>query len=435
MRLISAAAPLRRAWLLAAPRRNVYSRAFTDRVRVQVIGGRGGSGLISFESLDNVRKRPVGGKGGRGGDVRVVASASVRDLRLPDAGWVLRGADGGDARGHGNAGRAGRARTLTVPVGTLVHEVLRTRVLAPEEGSGDSTDAVEAEEDTDATGRREELRLLADLSTAGASVTVARGGRPGVGNKGSTLRYAEQVGTVHAPHVSGGAGEARFLELELKVIADAGLVGFPNAGKSSLLGALSAAKPRVDSYAFTTLHPTVGVAACADGFTISVADIPGLIEGAHADRGLGHDFLRHVERTRVLVYVVDVSRWAPTSGSKGVDRRGKAAAGATAARGGRVDDGLSTCDPAADLRILQTELQLYSKELARRPALVVANKCDLPGAAAGVARLRTATRLPVIEASAAFGDGMPLLVQSLRFVLEATARSQAQDQAQAQAQA
>jgi GTP-binding protein len=307
----------------------------------------------------------------------------------------------------------------------------RSRVLVPGEGGDDGAYGDGNDDDAGASdggssgsgGGGGGGAVLADLSRDGDAVLVARGGRPGFGNKGSSLPFAAQVGGgAYAPHRTGGAGEARFLELELKVIADVGLVGFPNAGKSSLLGALSAAKPRVGDYAFTTLAPTVGVAACRDGFSLTIADIPGLIQGAHADRGLGHDFLRHVERTRVLVYVVDVSRWS----------RG---AGAGALRGGRADDGLSTCDPAADLRILQTELQLYSAALAHTPALVVANKCDVAGARDGVARLRAATRLPVVEFSALRGDNAALLVDSLRWLLLAQAREAAAAQTAAPAPA
>jgi GTP-binding protein len=208
-------------------------------------------------------------------------------------------------------------------------------------------------------------------------------------------------------HVVGGRGQVVFLELELKVIADVGLVGFPNAGKSSLLCACSKAQPRVAAYPFTTLHPTVGSVAFKDGSCLSIADIPGLVEGSAADAGLGHEFLRHIERTRALLYVIDSS--------------------------GR--------DPAGDLAALQTELRLYSAGLPARPSLVIANKSDLgAAAAAGLAALRAATALPVLPVSTVSRQGLPALLQGLRWLLQATEQEQARqlqssrEQAQALAQ-
>lgn len=327
--------------------RSVHSaRKFVDRVRVRVEGGRGGSGIISFQSLDNVKQRPIGGHGGRGGDVVIEASASVQDLTLQSR--VVRGRDGSSAAGKGNNGRAGATRKLVVPVGTVVKEVSRTYDLAGTDDDYAYSPADVAEEDGSAQaggGRGAELlnttravvsgaqgggvwadksalqavsdevttlsaarassvsathgleegtgpglvrlsragvpyvetvRVLADLDAPGQSLTVARGGTGGAGNKGVNLTYSEQVkGHGMRPHIRGGAPEVRTIELELKSIADVGLVGFVNAGKSSFLGAVSAAKPLVAAYPFTTLHPTIGVLHFSDGLQLKVADIPG----------------------------------------------------------------------------------------------------------------------------------------------------------------
>lgn len=460
---------------------------------MHVVGGRGGKGLISFESIDNVKQRPIGGHGGRGGDVIIEACASVRDLNQQSR--VVHGRDGTDAKGKGNNGRAGRVKIITVPVGTLVKQVTRSYVLEEEalDMGADSVASVGGvslgpiRHSKSGAPFRERVEVIADLDRHGDRMLAARGGRPGFGNKGSQLKYNEQVGPhVHLPHITGGAGEARYLEMELKSIADVGLVGFPNAGKSSFLGSVSKARPRVADYPFTTLHPTVGTVSARDGYAFTIADIPGLIEGAHEDRGLGHEFLRHVERTRVLVYLIDVSRYkkevalpekqrakleaaaaAAAGGGDGKKRRGRPRKGAAAATAsaeedaadagnatagsaadnatedgdeanvvalptttgtgaddltGRADAGLSTSDPVQDLRILQAELQLYNPALVAKPSLVVANKMDLPGAKAGLERLRSGTSLPVIEASAKKGSNVGLVIDSLRWLLETQER-------------
>ena len=441
------------------------ARVFIDRVRIQVIGGVGGKGVVGFETAgsDGWKKRPTGGSGGRGGDVVIEASASIQDLNFPT--YVVRGRPGGDASGNGCVGRGGRSKRVMVPVGSLIKEVSRVYDLDDPEArewdaerelpagptprktnlqrklEANAADVSEDDVSGDAVGllhhvstalpldklrrRRaghlptpshdaqiiiqpplirtskggtrytETSILLADLCTSGASLLVARGGFPGTGNKSAAGTYSDQkedAGGV--AHVKGARGEVRFLELELKLIADAGLVGFPNAGKSSLLGALSRAAPRVAAYPFTTLQPHVGAVAFGDGTALNVADIPGLIEGAAADAGLGHEFLRHIERTRALLFVID----------------------ATAA------------DPAGDLAALQTELRLYSKALPTRPALVAANKCDMGVAARkGLAALRANTSLPVLPVSALTKEGVRELADALRWVVDAAARQGTND--------
>ena len=423
------------------------ARPFVDRMKLQVVGGRGGKGVMAFESPAPWKKRPIGGNGGRGGDVVLEACASVQDLHF--SSYVIRGRPGGDATRNSCMGRSGRTKRIMVPVGSLVKEIRRVYSLEtyeeawesggeeaggapplppPAAPAGELSVAVGAEPLDKLRRRRhraaalaaaaagegappppapapvaplqrttraglqdtEELVLLADLATPGASVVVARGGAPGVGNKGSVLSFSEQKSDSLKPHVGGSRGEARMLELELKSLADAGLVGFPNAGKSSLLGACTRCTPRVAAYPFTTLAPHVGTIAYRDAHTLALADIPGLVEGAHADAGLGHQFLRHIERAGALLYVVDAA--------------GK--------------------DPVGDLAALREELRLFSPQLPQRPSLVVANKMDLgEGAAAGLERLRKATALPVLGVSTVTREGIPALLQALRWLLEAAGKA------------
>lgn len=292
---------------------------FRDKVRVHVAGGQGGKGATSFENTTKGKGAPDGGNGGPGGSVWVRANASVDSLSF--SRFHFRGAPGGRGSGLKSAGPRGADVVVDVPVGTVVRQIVST----------------------DPDTRERETRQLFDLDEEGARALVAAGGAGGLGN-----RHFKSEGFAK-PHFStdGQEGEAADLELELKLIADVGLVGYPNAGKSSLLGAVSRAKPRVAAYPFTTLRPTVGVAEVRDAAMtrLTVADIPGLVEGAHRNVGLGHQFLRHVERTRALVFVLD----AP-----GTERR----------------------DPVADYLNLRRELGLYSRDLLRRPSVVFANKAD-----------------------------------------------------------
>jgi GTPase len=263
---------------------------------------------------------PDGGDGGRGGDVEVVADPQLATLGDYQRKRRFRAEDGGPGASANKHGRDGGGLTLHVPVGTVV--------------------------DVADTGE-----LLADLSTAGATVIAARGGRGGRGNApfATATRQAPRYGELGEP------GERRRLHLELKLIADIGLVGLPNAGKSTLLAALTGARPKIADYPFTTLSPNLGVAQLESGEAVVIADVPGLIEGAHRGAGLGIDFLRHLERTRVLLHLVD------------------AAEGAGQAR--------------AALATIEAELGAFSAELAARPRIVVLNKVDLPEGAAAAAEL------------------------------------------------
>ncbi len=323
---------------------------FSDETRLWVKAGGGGDGSVHFRREKYVpRGGPDGGDGGRGGSVYLEADASLNTL------WSLRrqrhykAAAGGRGSKQRQHGAAGPDLTIKVPVGTLVRPV-------------DSPDP------------------LADLAEPAQRVMVARGGRGGLGNVHFT------TSTNQAPRFAqkGEPGEEQELYLELKLLADVGLVGKPNAGKSTLLSVISAARPKVASYAFTTLEPLLGIVT-VDETTLVVADLPGLIEGAHRGVGLGHEFLRHVERTRLLIHVVDASGW---SGS----------------------------DPVADFQEINAELAAYNPELAQRPQIVAANKLDLPMAVEHVPRLAAAAAArgaPFFAISGATRQGIRPMLQAV----------------------
>jgi GTP-binding protein len=325
---------------------------FIDRARIHVKAGDGGRGCVAFRREKFVPKGgPSGGDGGRGGDVILVADPDVNTLlafRYRHRFTARRGAHG---EGSGRSGRSAADLVIPVPVGTTVSD--------------------------DATGER-----LADLVGAGQRAVVARGGRGGRGN----AHFATPTHRAPREAEPGGSGEERVLRLELRLLADVGLVGLPNAGKSSLLARISAARPKVAAYPFTTTEPVLGVVPLPDAPGIVVADIPGLIAGAHRGVGLGHEFLRHIERTRLLVHVVD----------------------------------LSASDPEADMAAVERELALYDPPLDGRPAIVAANKMDLPEArarwAAFAARLAARGR-QAVPISAATGEGVPALLAAVRGAL------------------
>ena len=321
---------------------------FIDLAHIQVTAGDGGNGCVAFRREKFVPKGgPSGGDGGRGGDVILVADSDLNTLlpfRYRRRFAARRGAHG---EGSGRTGRTGEDLVIAVPVGTTVFD--------------DATD-----------------RQLADLAVPGQRVTIASGGRGGRGN----AHFATP--THRAPRESepGGAGEERRLRLELRLLADVGLVGLPNAGKSMLLSRISAARPKVADYPFTTTEPVLGVVPLPDAPGVVVADIPGLIEGAHRGVGLGHEFLRHIERTRALVHVVDLAGDAPERQMATVER----------------------------------ELTMHSPSLADRPTIVAANKMDLPDARARweafSARLASQGRTAV-PISAATGEGIPALLGAI----------------------
>ncbi|MBE6391840.1 MAG: GTPase ObgE [Lentisphaerae bacterium] len=296
---------------------------FVDKTRINVRAGDGGSGSCSFRREKYIPKGgPDGGDGGAGGNVILEASTSESSLVSLVYKRSYRAKNGTNGAGKGLYGRKGDDIILKVPVGTVVRDI----------DSGE---------------------LIADLDANGSQAVVARGGRGGRGN----IHFATSTNRAPRKFETGREGEERHLELELKMIADAGLVGYPNAGKSTLISNLSDARPKVAPYPFTTLHPVVGVVEYPDYQRLTLADIPGLIDGAHRNVGLGHAFLRHIERTSVLLYVLDMG---------GVDGR----------------------TPWDDLASLEQELELYLEGLSKRPSLIVANKMDLPDAEANLAELQ-----------------------------------------------
>jgi len=331
---------------------------FVDQVDVHVEAGHGGRGCLAFRrELRVPRGGPSGGDGGHGGSVYVVASPHTNTLinyRFHPEFTADRGRHG---EGSNCTGANGDDLELAVPIGTLVYE---------------KTD------DPD-----QPLRLLADLNAEGQRVLVAKGGRGGLGN----ARFASSTNRAPRKVQPGEAGEIKDLRLELKLLADVGLVGFPNAGKSTLIARISAARPKIADYPFTTLTPNLGVVGLSDDRSFVVADVPGLIEGAHRGHGLGHQFLRHLERTKVLVHLVDVS-------------------GAT----GR--------DPVEDLDTVRKELELFQPELAAKPQLVAANKMDVTGpdldaAAAALEKRAKSLKLPFYRISGASGAGVPDLLEAM----------------------
>jgi GTP-binding protein len=284
---------------------------FIDRAKIHVLGGDGGNGVTAFRREKFVpRGGPSGGDGGRGGDVFLEAAESLKTLlhlRYNPRHIADRGLHG---EGSNRSGRNGSDLTVQVPVGTQIFDA-------------------------------ETGELLHDLAADKDRYLVARGGRGGFGN----AHFATSTNRAPRYHQSGTAGEERDLQLELKLLADVGLVGFPNAGKSTFISTVSAAHPKIADYPFTTLEPHLGVVDMGDFKTFVIADIPGLIEGAHAGAGLGDRFLRHIERTKLLLHLVDVSS-------------------------------LSVRETVADYETVNRELQSYKPELAERPQFVVATKID-----------------------------------------------------------
>ena len=329
---------------------------FIDRVKIRVQGGHGGNGVTAFRREKFVpRGGPSGGDGGRGGDVWILADSSLNTLlhlRYNPEHIAERGRHG---EGSNCSGREGEDRIVRVPVGTQIF---------------DSTSG----------------ELLQDLATDGARWLVAKGGRGGFGNS----HFATSTNRAPRYHQSGDEGEELELQLELKLLADVGLVGFPNAGKSTLISTISAAKPKIADYPFTTLEPHLGVVDLGDFRTFVVADIPGLIEGAHEGAGLGDRFLRHIERTKLLLHLVDVSS-------------------------------VSGREPVSDYLTVNHELRAYNPQLANRPQIVVATKIDALDEPARLESLRSqaaAEGLPFYEISSVTNKGTQELVAAIAAKLD-----------------
>jgi GTP-binding protein len=327
---------------------------FVDQVDIHVSAGDGGKGCLSFRREKYVpRGGPDGGDGGHGGSVYIAATPrknTLVDFRFHPEFEARRGQHG---QGSNRTGHDGDDLEIEVPIGTLVYE---------KTPDGD-------------------LRLVADLAEEGQRVLVAQGGRGGLGN----AQFATATNRAPRKTQPGEAGEEKWLRLELKLLADAGLVGFPNAGKSTLIARISAAKPKIADYPFTTLTPNLGVVSMSDDRSFVVADVPGLIEGAHSGQGLGHQFLRHIERTKVLIHLVDVS-------------------------------GASGRDPVQDFETINEELRLFDPTLVAKPQIVAANKIDAlddPERLAALERHVRKSKLPFYRISGVTGEGVPALLEAV----------------------
>ena len=328
---------------------------FVDEVDIHVLAGDGGRGCLSFRREKYVpRGGPDGGDGGHGGSVFVVAAPSKNtlvDFRFHPEFKAERGQHG---QGSNRTGESADDLEITVPIGTLIFEKKNP------EGT--------------------EVELLADLAEEGQRILVAKGGRGGRGN----ARFTSSTNRAPRRTEPGTPGTECLLRLQLKLLADVGIIGFPNAGKSTLISRISAARPKIADYPFTTLQPNLGVVSLSDDRSFVVADVPGLIAGAHSGHGLGHQFLRHIERTKVLIHLVDVS-----SGS------------------GR--------DPIEDFDTIMEELRLFDPKVAAKPQLVAGNKLDaldnpdrLTRLEAHVGRLG----LPFHKISGVTGEGIAALIEA-----------------------
>jgi len=318
---------------------------FVDEAEIFVKAGKGGDGCVSFRREKHVaRGGPDGGNGGKGGDVIFLADPQVETL-LDFKFRPLNNAENGQpGMGKDMSGRSGPDLFIRAPVGTLVKD-------------------------------RDSGELLKDLSEPDQTTVIARGGKGGRGNK----HFAHATNQTPREYEKGVPGEERWLKLELKLVADVGLVGLPNAGKSTLLSRVSAARPKIADYPFTTLKPQLGLVSVSEDTRFVLADLPGLIEGAHEGVGLGDQFLRHIERTRVLLYILDTS-------------------------------GLSGAPPLEAYHALRHELESYSPALAAKPGLIAANKMDLSESREQLPALEAALSEPVFPISAVTGEGLrPLL--------------------------
>ena len=329
---------------------------FVDEVKIKVQAGDGGRGCMSFRREKYVaRGGPDGGNGGDGGDVVVVADAQLTtllDLRYQKQYRAGRGEHG---RGKDQHGRRGEGKIIAVPVGTVIRDAR--------------------------TGE-----LLADLKAPGERVVVASGGKGGKGN----AHFVSSTNRSPRKAQPGLPGEEKELDIELRLLADVGIIGLPNAGKSTLIAAISAARPKIADYPFTTLVPNLGVVSYGEGKSFVVADIPGLIEGAHRGEGLGHKFLKHVSRTSLLLHMLDASK-------------------------------IREEDPLVDWRAVNRELELFDRTLAQKQQIVVVNKIDLPEGRANLqllGKLLPQAFRPYCAVSAVTGEGLQELKRLIGIKLE-----------------
>ena len=333
---------------------------FVDRIKVFAQAGSGGRGSVSFRREKFVPKGgPDGGDGGRGGDVILRADRHVDNLSNLFYEPIIKAKSGGHGMGKKMHGKSAPAKIVKVPVGTIVWPA-------------------------DEKGRPTSAAPIVDLTQDGEEFVLCRGGAGGKGN----VHFKSSRNRAPRQYTEGEEGEVGHFSLELRTIADAGLVGYPNAGKSTLVRQISAARPRVAAYPFTTLHPIIGVVEFSGYRRATIADIPGLIEGAHRGLGLGHEFLRHITRCRIFLFVIDVA------GSEGRN-------------------------PVEDLQQLRKELDLYDPLLSQRPWFVIANKMDLPCAEENLSGVRKKfPKIDIVPISAAKGEGIEKLKEKLEKWLE-----------------
>jgi GTP-binding protein len=326
---------------------------FVDRVEIRVKAGDGGNGCLAFRREACVpRGGPSGGDGGKGGDIILRADVNQGSLGNLVGHYDWKAPHGDPGEGALRSGKGGKDMEILLPPGTLVRDA-------------------------------ETGLLLKDLERNGDTLIAARGGRGGRGNK----RFATSTNRAPREFELGEPGEDRKLQLELKLIADVGLVGKPNAGKSTLLSRLSNATPEIAPYPFTTKYPNLGLVRVGYDHQFVLADIPGLIEGAHAGVGLGHEFLKHVQRTKVFIHLVEP---APMDGS----------------------------DPIQNYTQIREELRLYDASMIDRPELVIVSKCELPESEEVAARLQETSGRVVRRISAATGTGLPELIRDVIAILE-----------------
>ena len=389
---------------------------FVDEIKVYARAGHGGKGAIAFiREAYRPKGGPSGGNGGRGGDVILEASHDLNNLINQYYRPRLVAEDGHHGMGKGMDGAAGKDLVIKVPCGTVVWKIRDTTPVEEEEedeeetkaqpksklipsstgarplirfGGGGQAAEYNLEEDEDAVSVEDEGKgeLVADLTENGQRFILCKGGRGGLGNR-NFATAVRQTPRFAQPGEPGAEGD--YL-LELRILAEVGLVGYPNAGKSTLLTAISKARPKVAPYPFTTLHPQIGIVEYPDYRRLVVCDVPGLIEGAHNNVGLGHEFLRHIQRCKVLVLLLDMA---------GTDGR----------------------TPWDDYKQLLSELKLYEPTLLEKPRLVVANKMDEPSAEANLKSFkRRVHKTPVIPISAAFDEGIEKFKMLIRAAVEET---------------
>ena len=387
---------------------------FIDEIKIHARAGHGGKGCVAFSREKYVPKGgPSGGNGGRGGDVILEANHDLNNLIAQYYQPKLIAQDGEMGMGKGMDGHAGKDLIIKVPCGTLVWRPPETHAPAPEESeesddeppkfqtsaskrplirhssAGAAMEIDLSKEDASETSKEGNPKgeLVADLTQHGQRFTLCKGGRGGLGNRNfaTSVRQAPRFAQ---PGESGGEGDFLF---ELRIMADVGLVGYPNAGKSTLLTAISKARPKIAPYPFTTLHPQIGIVEYpTDFFRLTVCDVPGLIEGAHKNVGLGHSFLRHIQRCKILVLLLDMA---------GTDNRA----------------------PWDDYNNLLSELELYDPALVEKPRLVVANKMDETVAEENLKKFKRKIRkTPILPIAAAFDEGVEKFKQMIREAVEAT---------------